>query len=241
MVDDGKPVVIAIGNLHTQSSEQLLSAGLLQSLADEHGADGYGKPYSSKDLRVAFIDVQVFDGEAGNKCRKDFPVIRLDENEDVLRSAGWDRLYSINETRLFWVSPDHLLHPFKGNSAEALYAEVSSWNTRLRPTEDPDLRLLDAVVSAPEQAEIRVQNFSKIPMQGIEILVMKDGQELTRTKYNACIASLEDALIPVMIPGGTNARLTIVAKAAGDTNDLNNRWSGALRNDDVIIAGSFGR
>jgi hypothetical protein len=240
MVDDGKPVIIALGNVHTQASERLLSSGLLQALADEHAADGYGKPYSTKDVRVAFIDVQVFDDNATTKGQ-DIPVMQVAENDEFLNGAGWNKLYSIKETKLFWVTPDHLVHPFKGNTADELYAEVRSWNTRVRPTESPDLRLIDAVAAAPDKAEIRVQNFSKKPMHGIEIVVLKDGQEVAKTEYNASIASLEDALIPVEIPGGSNAHLTVVARTAGDVDDLNNRWFGTLRNEDAFIAGSFDR
>lgn len=243
MVSDGKPVVIAIGSLHTQSSERLLSSGLLQNLMDEHAADGYGKPYSSKDVRVAFMDVKVLDENSDDESESisELPVIRVDENDKVLSSAGWKKYYSIRETKLFWVTPDHLVHPFSGNTTEELYAEMRAWNTRTRPTEDPDLRLIDAVAAAPDKAEIRVQNFSKIPIKGVQILVMKDGQEVGKAQYDAPIASLEDALISVAIPGGSNAHLTIVARAAGDTNDLNNRWLGKLRNEDEMIAGSFGQ
>lgn len=239
MVDDGKPVVIALGDMHTQASERLIGSGLLQTLIGEHGTDGYSKPYSSKDLRVAFIDVQVFEGNTTDKAVDNLPVMHVTENEEFLNSAGWNKLYSIKETKLFWVTPDHLVHPFKGTTAEELYAEVRSWNTKVRPTEAADLRLIDAVAAAPDKAEIRVQNFSKAPVHGIQIIVMKDGQEVAKTDYRGSIASLEDVLIPVEIPGGSNAHLTIVARTAGDVDDLNNRWFGSLRNEDAMIAGSF--
>src|SRR5690349_16993263 len=60
MIEDNKPVVIAIGNMRTQASEELLGSGTLQKLTREHDASEHSDKLSSKDLRVAFIDIQVF-------------------------------------------------------------------------------------------------------------------------------------------------------------------------------------
>jgi hypothetical protein len=88
-----------------------------------------------------------------------------------------------------------------------------------------------------------VQNFSTVSIQGVEVVVLKDGQQIAEAKYDGSIGSLEDALIAVELPGGVNTNLTIVAKAAGDVNDLNNRWSGAPRTigSGSSIAAEFSR
>lgn len=243
MLEDGKPVVMALGDAHAQSSERLLLSGALQNLAKEHGASHFGDVVSSKDLRVIFVNVQVMSDESEKNLPAGLQFINMTEGDKALDGHGWQELYSVAGTHLFLVTPDHLVRPLHGATSEELYKEVAFFNSKLRPSATPDVRLLDATVSNGNKAQIRVQNFSTLPVQNIRVSVLKDGQEISQVTYNAAIASLEDAVIPVSLPEGAEAGLTIIAKAEGDTNPMNNRWTAALRNvsDAAMFAGTFGK
>ncbi len=242
MLEDGKPVVMAIGDAHAQSSERLLASGTLQKLVREHGAN-YGDAISSKDIRVVFVNVQVMANESDNNLPAGLQFIHMTEGDEVLNGRGWQELYSVTGTRLFLVTPDRLVRPLHGATAEEIYAEISFFNTKLRPAATPDVRLLDATVSNGNKAQIRVQNFSTVPVHHIQISVLKEGQEISQVTYNTAIASLDDAVIPLSLPEGLDGSFTVIAKADGDTNPLNNRWTGALRNvsDAAMFAGTFGK
>lgn len=242
MMADGNPVVIAVGNVHSQSSEQLLASGVIQDLTHRHDVDGSGNQFSSKDLRVAFIDVQVMASEANGHLAKGIRVIQMNEEDPALNGAGWEAVYSINNTGLFLVTPDHLVRKLSGKTADEVYAEVKLYNNKIRPSVTPDIRLLDATTGAAgEVAQIRVQNFSTTPAKKIAISVLKDGQEIANTVYEGAIASLEDAVIPVTLPSIAGNNLTIIAKIDGDANQTNNRWTGPLRGGLNTVAGNFSR
>ncbi len=243
MLGDGKPVVLALGDAHAQSSERLLASGALQNLAKQHGASRFGDPVSSKDLRVIFVNVQVMANEAAETLPGGLQFINMMEGDEALNAHGWQELYTIAGTHLFLITPDHLVRPLHGTTADELYKEVSFFNTKIRPTATPDVRLLDATVSNGNKAQIRIQNFSTTPVQNIQVVVMKDGQSVAQATYNVSVVALEDAVIPITLPEGSEAGLTIIAKADGDTNPMNNRWTGALRNvsDAAMFAGTFGK
>lgn len=240
MLADGRPVIMAIGNIHTQSSERLLGSGLLQKLAVDHGVK-FGDQFSSKELRVAFVNVQVLSEETTPSV-SGLQLLSMNENDETLDKAGWNELYSIYATRLVLVTPDHLVRPLVGKTAEEVYDEVRLWSSKIHPERTPDVRLLDATVSSNgKEAAIRVQNFSTSKLHGLSILVLKDEKEIAHADYNDDINALEDALIPVRLPEGAGARLTVIAKVDGDTNELNNSWVGELRTavDASMIAGTF--
>jgi hypothetical protein len=240
MLEDGKPIVIAIGNMHSQASERLLNSELLQKLALEHGSV-YGDRFSTKDLHVAFVDVQIMPDESVTK-KGGLQFIHLAEDNEVLNKAGWNDMYSIYGTRLYIVTPDHLVRPLKSKTADEAYAEARLYTSRIRPTAAQDIRLLDAVAEGNSKtADIRVQNFSTNTAHGVEVIVLKNGREVARGAYDKPIAPLEDAMIAVSIPEGIRTELTIIAKADGDTNETNNRWMGTLRStvDAPMIAGTY--
>ncbi len=243
MLEDGKPLVIAVGDINSQTSERLLGSGALQKLTAEHDAGAYGQRFSAKDLHIAFVNVQVMDQEAEADLPKGIQFIHMNEGDDALNGAGWQGLYSIAGTHLFLITSDHLVRPLHGSSADEISREVFFFNSRIRPTATPDVRLLDATLGAGRVAQIRVQNFSTSPLKEVQISVLKDGQPVAEAIYSAPIASLEDAVITLDLPEGDEAGFTIVAKTAGDTNQMNNRWTGALRasSDMAMIAGTIGK
>jgi hypothetical protein len=242
MLQDGNPIVFAVGNAHSQSSEQLLSSNTLQKLSAEHSDGQFGGRFSTKDLKVAFINVQVMENEGNEATSKELQYINFQEGDEMFSTPGWDALYSITNTNLFLVTPDRLVRPLVGKTADELYAEIKFYNTKRKPASTPDARLLSASMNG-KAAMVRVQNFSSAPMDCIEVSVLKNGQPIATTFYHNTIASLEDAVISVPITEAEGANLIIVAKAEGDTDQLNNRWAGALHSavDASMIARSFTR
>ncbi|MBS1616792.1 MAG: hypothetical protein JST06_11820 [Bacteroidetes bacterium] len=226
-IADDKPLILAVGSFNSQSAQLLLSSGVLQDLAANHGTGPDAAPYSQRDLHIAFVDVRVFpDKEDYSKAG--LPVIPFNEEDPTLSSPGWNTLYSILGTHLYLVTPDQLVRPLKGQTAADIYAEVQAWSSKIQPDAHPDLRMLDAEME-DQTAQVRVQNFSTGSIQGVDLLVLKGGQQIARVHYAKPIPALEDALIQVPLPQGYNTRLTIVAKAQGDLNPYNNTWSGLLR------------
>jgi hypothetical protein len=244
MLQDGNPVIIAIGNVHSQSSEQLLASQTLQKLSAEHSDGQFGGRFSTKDLKVAFINVQVMEQEAAEQMPKGLQFIHFNEGDETFNSAGWDALYSITSTKLFLITPDHLVRPLVGKTADDIYTEVKYYHSKLKPGSTPDVRLLEASMSGSGKAAlVRVQNFSSAPMDCIEVNVVKDGAVIARSFYHNKIASLEDAVISVPVAVAEGEKLSIVAKVEGDADQLNNRWAGALHSavDASMIAGSFSK
>lgn len=244
MLEDGKPVVIAIGNVHSQSSEQLLAASTLQKLNQDHGDGTFGGRFSSKDLKVAFVNVQVLEAEQNEQLPGGLQFINFHEGDETFNKAGWDAMYSISATRLFLITPDRLVRPLTGKQVDEIYAEVKFYNSKLRPSSQPDIRLLEANMAANGKAAVvRVQNFSTKPVHCLEVNVLKDGQVISTAVYTNGISTLEDAVVSVPIMEAEGANLSIIAKAEGDTDPLNNRWAGALRSsvDASMVAGDFAK
>lgn len=226
MISDDRPLILAVGTVNSESAQSLLSAGALQDLAANYGAGAFAAPWSRRELNVLFVDVRVFNGARASAAG--VPAISVGESSALLNEPGWDGLYSILGTRLYLVTPDRLVRPLKARDAAGIYAEMQSWATKLKPGTSPDLRLLDAEMDGT-QAKVRVQNFSTASIPSVDLFVVKDGQKIASVHYDKSIAALEDAVIEVPLPHGYNTRLTIIASASGDCNDLNNRWSGLLR------------
>ncbi len=229
MLADGKPIVLAVGTLSSESAQNLLANGALQDLATNHGADAFAAPYSAHDIHVLFMDVRVF-AEKAQDLKVGLPVVSIDEENPLFSKPGWNSLYSILGTHLYLITPDRLVRPLKSQSAADIYAEMQAWSSKIKPTSNPDLRLLDAEMDGHD-ATVRVQNFSTHTIDYVELQVLKAGKEIARVQYKQHIPSLEDALISVPLPHGYNTRLTIIAKAPGDANEFNNRWSGLLRDN----------
>ncbi len=226
-ISDNKPMILAVGSFSTQSAQYLLSTGVLQELAANHGTGPDAAPYSQRDLHIAFVDVRVFPGKE-DYSKAGLPVIAMNESDATLSKPGWNELYSLLGTHLFLVTPDRLVRPLNGQTAADIYAEVQAWSSKLQPGTNPDLRMLDAEME-DQTAEVRVQNFSTSPIQGVDLQVMKAGNLIATVHYSNPIPALEDALIQVPLPQGYNTRLTIIAQAKGDSNPDNNTWSGLLR------------
>ena len=228
---DDKPVILAVGNVHSQATEALLETGALQKLTREHALPR--SLTSIGDLRVTFLNITVFPGDEVAEIFAGMPAFNIPESADALNTESWSGLYSINDTRLFVLTPDHLIFPLPGGTADDLYDAALSHVSRLHPTTAPDVRLLTVRRDGDgdgQAALVSIQNFSTTPLAELRIALRDaEGIELSAKSFVLHLAPLEGATLS--LPLEQNTRLNnvqVVAEVANDANPSNNIWTGSL-------------
>lgn len=226
----GKPLVLAVGNIHSQATARLLDSYLLQKLDSDHGQ---GSPYATKELQVAFLNVRVFPDEPLLRTYEGISVHHIDEWDEVLSRPGWKELYSIHTTGLFLITPDRLVYKLEAGNAAELYRIAKSSCSRLKPLDVPDARLVHAGLDeGGAHISVEVQNFSRVPLNTLQVVVRNSHAELARISYKGIISPMEAAMVHVPVPGGIGTEaLEIAAVTERDGNPLNNTWTGRLLPD----------
>ncbi len=227
---DDKPTIIALGNIRSQAAEHLFETGALQKLAREHGVSGDN--YSMRDIHIAFVNITVFPGDEVAGSHLGIPVYNLPESSEVLDGEGWSGLYRLDAPRLYMLTPDHLIFPLSGGSADELYGEARAHCTRLRPGDAPDIRLLSVQrASDAGDVQIQVQNFSRMPLTRFAISLHDGaGKDLITKDYSLNISSLDAATVLLPLPPeALTGTISVMAIVADDVNPGNNVWTGSLK------------